>query len=104
PALIKTGVEATIAGTKMVAGWTMAGAAAVKNAALSVTSLATMGARWVWAGIQATINGARIAAAWIAAMGPVGWVIGGLVAVGAGLVALWKKSQTFRNIVTGVWN
>src|SRR5690625_615734 len=103
PALVRTGVQATIAGATMVAGWTMAGAAAIKNAALSVASLATMGARWVWAGIQATVNGARIAAAWIAAMGPVGWVIGGLVAVGAGLVALWKKSETFRNIVTGVW-
>lgn len=34
---------------------------------------------------------------------PIGWIIIGLVALGAGLVLLWKKSETFRDIVKGAW-
>lgn len=34
---------------------------------------------------------------------PIGLIIVGLVALGAGLVLLWKKSSTFRDIVTGAW-
>ncbi|AMS03655.1 tape measure protein [Gordonia phage BetterKatz] len=35
---------------------------------------------------------------------PIGLLIAGLVALGAGLVLAYKKSETFRNIVTGAWN
>lgn len=35
---------------------------------------------------------------------PIGLVIIGLIALGAGLVLLWKKSETFRTIVTGAFN
>jgi TP901 family phage tail tape measure protein len=35
---------------------------------------------------------------------PIVLIIAGLVALGAGLVILWKKSETFRNIVTGAFH
>lgn len=34
---------------------------------------------------------------------PVGWVIVGIVALGAALVYAWKKSERFREIVTAAW-
>lgn len=50
-----------------------------------------------WAAAQWLLNAALSA-------NPVALVIIGIVALGAALVALWMKSQTFRDIVTGVWN
>jgi hypothetical protein len=35
---------------------------------------------------------------------PIGIVIAALVALGVGFVILWKKSETFRNILKGVWS
>ena len=35
---------------------------------------------------------------------PIGLIIIGLVALGVALVVLWKKSETFRKIVTGAWD
>ncbi|QIN93605.1 tape measure protein [Gordonia phage DumpsterDude] len=35
---------------------------------------------------------------------PIGLIIVGLTALAAGLVMLYKRSETFRNIVTGAWN
>jgi hypothetical protein len=63
---------------------------------------------WVRMATQATINAVRMAAAWVIALGPVGWAIGLLVALGAAFVILWKTSERFRDIVKGalahVWN
>lgn len=42
--------------------------------------------------------------AWLAALGPIALVIVAIAAVVAILVLLWKKSETFRDIVTGVWD
>jgi hypothetical protein len=41
--------------------------------------------------------------AWLSALGPIALVIIAVIAVVAVIVILWKKSQTFRNIVLGVW-
>lgn len=38
------------------------------------------------------------------AMGPIGLIIIAVAAIGAGLVLLYKKNETFRNIVQAVWN
>lgn len=35
---------------------------------------------------------------------PITWIILGVIALAAGLVVLWKKSETFRNIVKGAFN
>lgn len=38
------------------------------------------------------------------AANPIVLIVAGLVALAAGLVIAWQHSQTFRDIVTGVWN
>ncbi|MDS1115293.1 transglycosylase SLT domain-containing protein [Gordonia westfalica] len=38
------------------------------------------------------------------AMGPIGLIITAVSLIGAGLVLLYKKNETFRNIVNAVWN
>lgn len=66
--------------------------------------LITKGAMLVW---SAATKG-MAAAQWLlnAAMtaNPIGLIIAGIVLLVAAIVILWKKSETFRNIVIGAWN
>jgi TP901 family phage tail tape measure protein len=41
-------------------------------------------------------------ATWLSALGPVGLIIAALILLGIAFVILWKKSETFRDIVKGV--
>lgn len=41
---------------------------------------------------------------WLAALGPIGLIIAAIALVVAIIVILWKKNETFRAIVTAVWN
>ncbi|MFC4054646.1 phage tail tape measure protein [Actinomadura syzygii] len=58
--------------------------------------------------IKNVVTAAGTAAQWLfnAAMlaNPIGLMIVGLIALGVGLVVLWKKSETFRNIVKGAFS
>lgn len=71
----------------------LAGAVFAVNAAVKVWRAATV----VMTAAQWALNVALRA-------NPIGLVITALVALGAGLVILWKKSETFRRIVKGAWN
>ncbi|MFJ8883602.1 phage tail tape measure protein [Streptomyces sp. NPDC102402] len=51
----------------------------------------------VWAAAQALFNA-------VMALNPITLIIIGVVALGAALVVAYKKSETFRNIVNGVWS
>ncbi|WP_207543908.1 phage tail tape measure protein, partial [Desulfofundulus thermosubterraneus] len=54
---------------------------------------------------QAMIFAGRVAAAWLIALGPIGWIILGVSAVIAGAVAAWKANFLgFRDKMTEVWN
>lgn len=44
-----------------------------------------------------------MATTWIAALGPIALVIAIIALVVAAIIILWKKSETFRSIVLGVW-
>lgn len=70
----------------------VAAAILVANAAIAIYNTVT------------AIAGIVSAASWGAALLPILLVIAAIVAVTAVVVILWKKSETFRNIVTGVWN
>jgi hypothetical protein len=80
----------------------------MKSALDHVKAAGTTVLSWLTMATQATINAVRMAAAWIIALGPVGWAIGLLVALGAAFVILWKTSERFRDIVkgalAGLWN
>lgn len=55
--------------------------------------------------LQATLAVLRIAMAstWVAALGPIALIIAAIAAVVAIIVLLWNKNETFRNVVTKVW-
>lgn len=64
----------------------------------------------IWSGVMAVIRG--LTAAWTAAQlllnmaltaNPIGLVVLAIVALVAGLVVLYKRSETFRNAVNAVW-
>lgn len=54
-------------------------------------------------GGQALLAGQRMAAAWLIGLGPIGWVIGGVVAIGGALVLAYNKVGWFRNFVNKAW-
>lgn len=95
-----------------VATWLSVTAVRAQNAALIASGWVVNTAAMI-ANRVATIAGtvaskAMTAAQWLlnAALraNPIGLVITALVALGAGLVLAYKKSETFRNIVNGAWN
>lgn len=45
----------------------------------------------------------RLGAAWLVGLGPVGWAILGVSAIGTALAWLWARSERFRNSVLGLW-
>lgn len=71
---------------------TIAAAVLAANAAITIYTTVT------------TIAGIVSAASWGAALLPILLVIAAVIAVTAVVVILWHKSETFRNVVTGVWN
>jgi TP901 family phage tail tape measure protein len=54
--------------------------------------------------LMAILGSLRIAliATWLAALGPIGLIIAALILLGIAFVILWKKSETFRDIVKAV--
>lgn len=105
PELLLIGAAWRVATTAMAL---YRGALAVTAAAQAVVgaaatkSLALVVAGWARAGAAALANGARIAAGWLIAMGPVGWVIAAIIAVGAALVVAYNKFAWFRAGVNAV--
>lgn len=109
------GLKTFWAGMKAAAGWVAAKGAAIKSAAVQIIQFGRVVkmAAWatlqiikrmtVWA-VQSLVQGARVAAGWVLAMGPVGWVIATLTAVGAAIAILWNKSDAFRNFFIDMWD
>ena len=56
--------------------------------------------------LRAALTLAQIAMikTWAAALGPIALVIAAVAAIALAIYILWKKSETFRDIVLGVWN
>jgi phage-related protein len=51
--------------------------------------------KWVLLGAQSLLHAGRMAAAWVIAMGPVGWVIAIIVGLVALIIANWDKVKRF---------
>lgn len=66
PALIKTGIEAGIAGVKLVAAWTTSAIEAGISVGAQIAHIATLVAKWIWLGIEAGISAVKVVAAWVA--------------------------------------
>lgn len=79
------------------AGMVAQGAVAVASFAVTVASVV---AGWVLMGVQALAAAARMAAAWLIALGPIGWAIAAIIAVAAVVIANWDK---IKEITARVW-
>ncbi|WP_235739003.1 phage tail protein [Nocardioides alcanivorans] len=71
-----------------------AGVLAFKAYALAVAAVAAV--QKIWLGVQVALNVALTA-------NPIGLVVAALAALAVGLVVAYKRSETFRNIVNGVF-
>lgn len=103
PAMVAWAVQAGITLAITVTMWVTSAASAVANAAIMLAQMTLLGLSYIKIGIQALAAGAQMAAGWLLALGPIGLIIAAVVAVVAVIVILWKKSETFRQIVTGAW-
>lgn len=84
------GAQALLNAAKVSAAWLLsAGTSMVTALASMVATAATFVAKWLLMGAQALFHAARMAAAWFIALGPVGWVIGVIVALVALVIANW---------------
>lgn len=87
--------KAVAAMAVQAAGLARLAAAYVAQGAVMAASMAATAARtvaaWVLMGVQSMIQAARMAAAWVIAMGPVGWAIAAAVAVGVAIYKNWDK-------------
>lgn len=93
-------VAAIMAG-QMVASWVASTAAVVANrlaiVAANVVFYAARAAVIAWTAVQWLLNAALSA-------NPIGLVIVAVAALIAGIILLWKHSETFRTIVLAVWS
>lgn len=96
----KAGASGVSTAVQVAAGWTRAGlaasATAVKFVAVKTAQLAVAAATQVWAAVQWLLNIAMNA-------NPIGLIIIAIIALVAGIVLLWKHSETFRRIVTAAF-
>ncbi|MCQ1951622.1 hypothetical protein NNX28_17020 [Arthrobacter sp. zg-Y859] len=130
PVFIRLAVQAALTAAAHVTAWALMSAGAVKAGALYVAqsyrmigsfvataasmavTAAGVVAGWVLMGAQALIQGARMAAGWILAMGPIGWIITAVVALVALVIANWDKVSAFTSaawskitgVLSGFWN
>lgn len=96
-----TAANAAIRGGAFLASFVASTAAMIAQRVAMVAQLAIMAtiraATIAWTAVQWALNAALLA-------NPIGLVIIAIVALVAGIVLLWTKSETFRNIVISVWN
>lgn len=86
------GAKALLHAAKVAAAWALStGAAMARALASMIATAAVFVAKWVWMGVQALAQAVRMAAAWFIALGPVGWVIGVVVALVILIIANWDK-------------
>ncbi len=101
------GVSAAAAirsGAETVAIWAMYKAEAISGAATTVGALLLTAGQWIASAAVATMSGLAMAQAWIVGLGPVGWIVGALIGVGAAFVVLYNKVGWFHDGVNAAWS
>jgi TP901 family phage tail tape measure protein len=95
PHLIALAAQSMITAVTTVASWVMTQAAAIGAAIVHSGQVIGMVAKWAFLGAQSLLHAAKVAAAWVIAMGPVGWVIAAVVGLVALIIANWDKVKRF---------
>jgi phenylpyruvate tautomerase PptA (4-oxalocrotonate tautomerase family) len=89
------GAQSMVHAAKVAAAWILStGASMASSVGKMIATSAVFVAKWVWMGVQALAQAARMAAAWFIALGPVGWVIGAVVALAVLIIANWDKIKS----------
>lgn len=95
---------AVAAGVTTAGVWAEQALQAGIGAAKAIGGLLVVAGGWIATAATATASGITMAAAWVIGLGPVGWIIGGVIAVGAAFVVLYNKVGWFRDGVNAAWN
>lgn len=95
-------------GLDTLAGAVVTGTAAwIAYAAWTSKAAIASGIMTIVSGIEtAAIYGLGVAVEFVNAMflaSPIGWIVGGLMLIGAGVMYAWNKFETFRAVLTGTW-
>lgn len=106
------GVQALLHAAKQVAAWVLTGVGAIAAGVIMVAQAALMVAKWAFMGAQALIHAAKMAAAWIIALGPIGWAMIAIAALGIFIATHWEqvKAVTVKvftaigTFLSGVWD
>ncbi|YCK81410.1 peptidoglycan DD-metalloendopeptidase family protein [Arthrobacter sp. D3-18] len=115
PHFVALGIEALKSAAQQKLAWFISQGGATKAAFVHSWAVTVMVGGWVLMAAQATINAAKIAAGWLIAMGPVGWIIGIIAAVVAAFVWAYNNVGWFKDgvdaamrwigeVVTNVFN
>lgn len=97
------GAAALRFGRRMIVASAQGVAAGARMAGRAIASAAIFTGRWIWMGAVAMRNALRIAAAWLIAMGPVGWITAAIMGLVAVFAILWRRSAAFRGFWKMLW-
>jgi tape measure domain-containing protein len=97
PGLVKAGTEALTSAAKQKLAWAMTQTASTRAVIMNSIAAWTVVGSWILMGAQATIQAVKIAAAWLIAMGPVGWIIGIIALLVGAFVWAYENVGWFRD-------
>jgi tape measure domain-containing protein len=96
PRLVQLGIEALKSAAQQKIAWIIAQGAATKAQIAAVFAAWTIIGGWITMAAVATINAAKMAASWLIAMGPVGWIIGIIALLVGAFVWAYNNVDWFR--------
>lgn len=97
PGMVKAGTEALKSAILQKLSWAISEKSAVRAVIANSIAFWTIIAGWVLMGAQAMIQAVKIAASWLVAMGPVGWIIGLVALLIAAFVWAYNNIGWFRD-------
>lgn len=97
---VAMGAAALVSGAQTVYVWGLYAAEAIKGALAFAVSVARVVGGWVLMGVQSMIHAARMAAAWLIALGPIGWITAAVIGIVALIIANW---ETISRVTTEIW-
>jgi len=97
PHWVALGVEAMKSAVQQKIAWGITKSEAIGAAFSHSWAVTVMVGGWILMAAQATINAVRIAAAWLIALGPVGWIILAVAAIGAAIWAAYENIGWFKD-------
>lgn len=99
---IAMGLAAIKSGAQTAYVWALYKIESAKAVGSMIAARAKIIGSWVMMGVQSMLAGAKMAAAWVLAMGPIGWIIGGIALLVGGFILAYNKIGWFKDGVNAV--